>query len=174
MISTRGVWGGFAPSHPSFLRCLTNSQKLLASGTGRIDTALPIRVCRISNLCYYTHQLDIDSVCVCVHTCVCVHACVCYAKWCCLDSSPLGVGYWVSDCWLVSDAANEAFLLQYKRETQMTETWRRGRYSTGTLLCTSTNTQYYDPVFTYLVLPPVLLDTVEEEVFLGSNFLSVV
>ena len=40
---------------------------------------------------------------------------------------------------------------------------------------TSTNTQYYDPVFTHLVLPPVLLDMVEEEeVLLGSDFLSVV
>ena len=39
----------------------------------------------------------------------------------------------------------------------------------------STNTQYYDPVFTHLVLPPVLLDMVEEEeVLLGSDFLSVV
>ena len=42
-------------------------------------------------------------------------------------------------------------------------------------ICTIANTQYYDPVVTYLVLPPVLLDMVEEEeVLLGSDFLSVV
>ena len=42
---------------------------------------------------------------------------------------------------------------------------------------TITITKYYDlvHVFTHLVLPPVLLDTVEEEeVLLGSDFLSVV